>query len=330
MKKDSKIFVAGHKGLVGSAIVEALKIKGYQNLLLKTHKELDLTQTQATEEFFKKELPEYVILAAAKVGGIMGNNTYRADFIYKNLAIQNNIIHSAYKYGVKKMLFLGSSCIYPKNTPQPMSESYLLTGELEYTNEPYAIAKIAGLKMCEAYNLQYGCNFISVMPTNLYGKNDNFDLHTSHVLPALIRKFHEAKLTKANSVVIWGSGKPRREFLYSTDMAEACIHIINNVDFNNLISDMRKIAISEIRNTHINIGYGNDISIAELANLTAEIIGFRGQIIYDTSKPDGTYQKLLDSRKINALGWEPKVSLKQGIQNVYEWYTRQDQNNLRK
>lgn len=325
MKKDSKIFVAGHRGLVGSAIVEALKTEGYENLLLRTHDELDLAQFNPTEEFFKKELPEYVILAAAKVGGIMGNNIYRADFIYKNLTIQNNVIHNAYKYGVKKMLFLGSSCIYPKNSPQPMNESCLLTNELEYTNEPYAIAKIAGLKMCEAYNLQYGCNFISVMPTNLYGKNDNFDLHTSHVLPALIRKFHEAKLDKTD-VTVWGSGKPRREFLHSSDMAKACLHIIKNIDFKDIVSNIQKTNLYEIRNTHINIGYGNDISIAELATLIAEITDFQGQIIYDTSKPDGTYQKLLDSSKINALGWKPKISLKQGIQDVYEWYIKQSVN----
>lgn len=322
MKKDSKIFVAGHKGLVGSAIVEALKIEGYENLLLRTHNELDLGRFNSTEEFFKKELPEYVVLAAAKVGGIMGNNIYRADFIYKNLTIQNNVIHNAYKYGVKKMLFLGSSCIYPKNSPQPMNESCLLTSELEYTNEPYAIAKIAGLKMCEAYNLQYGCNFISVMPTNLYGKNDNFDLQTSHVLPALIRKFHEAKLNKTD-VIVWGSGKPRREFLHSSDMAKACLYIIKNIDFKDILSNIQKTNLSEIRNTHINIGYGNDISIAELATLIAEITNFQGKIIYDTSKPDGTYQKLLDSSKINDLGWKPKISLKQGIQDVYEWYIKQ-------
>lgn len=317
MELNSKIFVAGHNGLVGTAITKTLLAKGYKNLLLKTRSELDLTDTLKVESFFQKEKPEYVFLAAAKVGGIVANNTYRADFIYQNLTIQNNIIHSAYKNKVKKLLFLGSSCIYPKNSPQPMKEEYLLTDTLEYTNEPYAIAKIAGLKMCEAFNLQYGCNFVSVMPTNLYGENDNFDLNTSHVLPALIRKFYEAKLNGSTSVVVWGSGKPRREFLHSSDMAEACIYVMENIDFNQLSNG------NEIRNTHINIGYGSDVSIAELASLIKNIVGFDGKIIYDNSKPDGTYQKLLDTSKLNALGWKPKIKLEEGIKKVFEWYANQ-------
>lgn len=317
MELNSKIFVAGHNGLVGTAITKALLSKGYNNLVLKTKSELDLSDTLKVENFFQKEKPEYVFLAAAKVGGIVANNTYRADFIYQNLTIQNNIIYSAYKNKVKKLLFLGSSCIYPKNSPQPMKEEYLLTDTLEYTNEPYAIAKIAGLKMCEAFNLQYGCNFVSVMPTNLYGENDNFDLNTSHVLPALIRKFYEAKLNRSDSVVVWGSGKPRREFLHSSDMAEACIYVMENIDFNKLSNG------NEIRNTHINIGYGSDVSIAELANLIKNIVGFHGEIIYDNSKPDGTYQKLLDTSKLNALGWKPKIKLEEGIKKVFEWYVNQ-------
>lgn len=318
MELNSKIFIAGHNGLVGTAITKALLSKGYTNLLLKTRSELDLTDTLKVENFFQKEKPEYVFLAAAKVGGIVANNTYRADFIYQNLTIQNNIIYSAYKNKVKKLLFLGSSCIYPKNSPQPMKEEYLLTDTLEYTNEPYAIAKIAGLKMCEAFNLQYGCNFVSVMPTNLYGENDNFDLNTSHVLPALIRKFYEAKINGSTSVVVWGSGKPRREFLHSSDMAEACIYVMENIDFNRLSNG------NEIRNTHINIGYGSDVSIAELASLIKNIVGFDGEIIYDDSKPDGTYQKLLDTSKLNALGWKPKIKLEEGIRKVFEWYVNQE------
>lgn len=317
MELNSKIFIAGHNGLVGTAITKALLSKGYKNLLLKTRSEIDLTDTVKVEDFFQREKPEYIFLAAAKVGGIVANNTYRADFIYQNLAIQNNIIHSAYKSRVKKLLFLGSSCIYPKNSPQPMKEEYLLTDTLEYTNEPYAIAKIAGLKMCEAFNLQYGCNFVSVMPTNLYGENDNFDLNTSHVLPALIRKFYEAKLNHSDSVLVWGSGKPRREFLHSSDMAEACIYVMENIDFNKLSNG------NEIRNTHINIGYGSDVSIAELATLIKNIVGFTGEIIYDNSKPDGTYQKLLDSSKLNTLGWKPKIKLEEGIKKVFEWYVNQ-------
>ncbi|PAF41267.1 GDP-L-fucose synthase [Helicobacter sp. 11S03491-1] len=315
MDQNSKIFIAGHTGLVGSAIMKALKQKDYKCLIAKSHHQLDLSDFGQVNNFFKQEKPQYVFLAAAKVGGIVANNTYRADFIYQNLAIQNNVIYHAHQYGVKKLLFLGSSCIYPKNAPQPLKESSLLSSQLEYTNEPYAIAKIAGLKMCEAFNMQYGCNFLSVMPTNLYGENDNFDLTTSHVLPALMRKFHEAKLKNMDSVSVWGSGKPRREFLYSEDMAEACIYIMENIDFKDLIKNTQ-----EIRNTHINIGYGSDISIAQLAVLIKEVVDFKGNIVYDTTKPDGTYQKLLDTSKLNSFGWKPSITLEQGIQKVYQWY----------
>lgn len=322
---DSKIYIAGHRGLVGSAIVKSLKKKGYTNLIYKTHKELDLTNQAAVEAFFKAVNPEYVILAAAKVGGIVANNTYRAEFIYENLQIQNNVIHQSYLNGVKKLLFLGSTCIYPNNCPQPMQEEYLLTSELEYTNEPYAIAKIAGIKMCESYNLQYGTNFISVMPTNLYGPNDNFDLETSHVLPALLRKIHEAKLNNELQVEIWGSGKPRREFLYSDNMADACVFIMENVDFLELYSDTRhskldRQSYQEVRNTHINIGTGIDISIQELALTIKKIVGYKGEFYFNTSKPDGTMVKLTDPSKLNALGWKHTIELEEGIRKVYEWY----------
>jgi GDP-L-fucose synthase len=345
MQKSSKIYVAGHRGLVGSAIVKNLTCKGYTNLVYRTHSELDLTNQQAVAEFFELEKPEYVILAAAKVGGIVANNTYRADFIYENLQIQNNVIHQSYKHGVKKLLFLGSTCIYPKNAPQPLKEEYLLTSELEYTNEPYAIAKIAGIKMCESYNLQYGTNFISVMPTNLYGLGDNFDLQTSHVLPALIRKIHLAKLLNekryeeviqdlhvknleeaktylfefgvtGDSVEIWGSGKPRREFLYSEDMADACVFLLENRDF----KDSYNATCKEIKNTHINIGTGIDISIKELAELIQNIVGFKGSLMFNTDKPDGTMVKLTDSGKLHSLGWKHKVELEEGIKSVYDWY----------
>lgn len=315
MKKDSLIYIAGHNGLVGSAILRNLQQKGYKNFLLKTHHELDLTNQQKVEEFFNQSRPEYVFLCAAKVGGIVANNTFRADFIYENLAIQNNIIHQSYKNGVKKLLFLGSSCIYPKNAAQPMSEDSLLKSELEYTNEPYAIAKIAGLKMCESYNIQYKTNFISVMPTNLYGENDNFDLQTSHVLPALIRKIHEAKINNQNKVEIWGSGNPKREFLYSDDMADACVFIMENIDFKDLIKNQK-----EIKNTHINIGTGEDISIKELANLIKEVVEYKGDFTFDTSKPDGTVRKLLDVDKLSTLGWRYKTNLKDGIKKAYDWY----------
>lgn len=343
MQKDSKIYIAGHKGLVGSAIYKELQNQGYTNIITKTHKELDLIHYERVSDFFAKEQPEYVFLCAAKVGGILANNTYRADFMYENLAIQNNIIHNAYVNGVKKMLFLGSTCIYPKNAPQPISEDSLLTSELEYTNEPYAIAKIAGLKMCESYNLQYGTNFICVMPTNLYGENDNFDLENSHVFPALLRKFHLAKLLyennlheimqnlglsdekmtleylqkfgiSAKSVEIWGSGNPRREFLYVEDLANACVFIMNNLNFKDVYA---KDSI-QIRNTQINIGTGEDISIKDLAYLIKDIVGFKGEIYFNTSKPDGTMRKLSDVSKIHSLGWKHKYSLKEGILKTYQ------------
>ena len=315
MNKNSKIYVAGHRGLVGSAIVRELKRQGYSNIIYKTHSELDLCRQNQVESFFETEKPEYVFLAAAKVGGIVANNTYRADFIYKNLQMQNNIIHYSFLNQVKKLLFLGSSCIYPKNAPQPMKEDSLLTSPLEYTNEPYAIAKIAGIKMCESYNIQYGTNFISVMPTNLYGQNDNFDLETSHVLPALIRKFHEAKVKNMDEVVVWGTGKPRREFLYVDDLADALVYLLKNVDFSDIIKDKK-----EIRNTQINIGTGKDISIKELAYLIKSIVGFEGNICFDKSKPDGTMVKLTNTYIINSLGWEYKTELEEGIRKVYEWY----------
>lgn len=320
MNKNSKIYIAGHRGLVGSAIVKNLKSKGYTNLIYRTHKELDLLDAVAVENFFKNEKPEYVILAAAKVGGIVANNTYRADFIYENLQIQNNVIHQSYKYNVTKLLFLGSTCIYPKNCPQPMSEDSLLTSELEYTNEPYAIAKIAGIKMCESYNIQYGTNFISVMPTNLYGPNDNFDLETSHVLPALLRKMHEAKLNNTPHVEIWGSGKPRREFLYSEDMADACVFILESRDFSDCHSELDSEFSHEIRNTHINIGTGVDISIEELALIIKKIVGYDGELFFNDSRPDGTMVKLTDPTKLHALGWKHRVELEDGIKTMYEWY----------
>ncbi|GGG20928.1 GDP-L-fucose synthase [Dokdonia pacifica] len=344
MKKDAKIYIAGHRGLVGSAIKQDLEKKGYTNLIYKTHKELDLINTQEVATFFETEQPEYVFLAAAKVGGIIANNTYRADFIHANLMIQNNVIHQSYKSGVKKLLFLGSTCIYPKEAPQPMKENSLLTGPLEYTNEPYAIAKIAGIKMCESYNLQYGTNFLSVMPTNLYGYNDNFDLEKSHVLPALIRKMHLAKLlsegkkeevvkdlnvsafAKAQetlkqygvsdtSVEIWGTGAPRREFLWSQDMANACVFIMENTNFSDV-----KPSHGDVKNTHINIGTGEDISIKELAETIQKIVGFQGNLTFNTSKPDGTLRKLTDVSKLHALGWKHKIQLEEGIEKLYAWY----------
>jgi len=291
-------------GLVGSAIVRALKKQGYDNLILRTHSELDLLDQKATADFFKKEKPEYVFLAAAKVGGIMANKTYPADFIYQNLQIQNNIIHHSYLNGVKKLLFLGSSCIYPKLARQPIREEHLLTGELEPTNEPYAVAKIAGIKMCQTYNRQYGTNFISVMPTNLYGPNDNFDLENSHVLPAMIRKFHEAKISNQNEVVVWGTGAARREFLHVDDLADACVFLMNNYDN------------SEV----INIGTGEDVSIKELAEMIKKITGFTGEIVWDASKPDGTPRKLLDVSRLHNLGWKHQINLPNGILSTYEFY----------
>jgi len=324
MQKDSKIYIAGHRGLVGSAIVRNLELKGYHNLIYRTHKELDLMNQSEVESFFVKEKPEYVFLAAAKVGGIVANNTYRADFIYENLQIQNNVIHQAYLHQVKKLLFLGSTCIYPKNSPQPMKEEYLLTSELEYTNEPYAIAKIAGIKMCESYNLQYGTNFISVMPTNLYGINDNFDLETSHVLPALLRKIHEAKLNNEAQVEIWGSGKPRREFLYSDDMADACVFILERMDFKNTYIKGNR----EIKNTHINIGVGKDICIKELALKIKKIVGYNGMLYFNNSKPDGTFRKLIDSSKLHSKGWKNAVNLEDGIRMVYTNYIENGEKNV--
>ena len=359
MNKDAKIYVAGHRGLVGSAIVKNLNTKGYQNLVLRTHSELDLTDTPAVSAFFKEERPDYVFLAAAKVGGIVANNTYRAEFIYENLMIQNNVIHQAYLHNVKKLLFLGSTCIYPKNCPQPMKEDYLLTDVLEYTNEPYAIAKIAGIKLCESYNLQYGTNFMSVMPTNLYGPNDNFDLEKSHVLPALIRKIHLGKALETHNwqairtnlnhlpiegvdgnasentilevltkyglsrtsdgtvqVEIWGSGKPMREFLWSEDMADACVFLMQNQEF----TDTYPIGSSEIRNTHINIGTGEDISISNLAQVIQKQIGFSGLFYFNSDKPDGTQKKLTDVTKLNNMGWKHTIDLKKGIARAHDWY----------
>lgn len=304
MEKDSKIYVAGHKGMVGSALVRILKKQGYSNLILRTHQELDLTKQSQVEEFFKKEKLEYVFLAAAKVGGINANNTYPAEFIYDNLMIETNVIHSAYKYQTKKLLFLGSSCIYPKFAKQPIKEEYLLSGPLEPTNEAYAIAKIAGIELCKFYRRQYGCDFISAMPTNLYGINDNFDLETSHVLPALIRKFHEAKINNEPEVVIWGSGKPRREFLHVDDLADACIHLMNNY------SD----------ELHVNIGTGEDLEINELAELIKRIVGYQGRIVHDESMPDGTPRKLLNVDLLSSTGWQYKIPLEEGLKMVYNWY----------
>lgn len=344
MEQNSKIYIAGHRGLVGSAIVKNLREKGYTNIVVRTHHELDLCDQQAVSAFFSTEKPEYVFLAAAKVGGIIANNTYRGEFIYENLMIQNNVIHQSYLHGVKKLMFLGSTCIYPKNASQPMREEALLTDTLEYTNEPYAIAKIAGIKMCESYNLQYGTNYISVMPTNLYGPNDNFDLEKSHVLPALIRKIHLAKLLYENNVQavladlkmdspekalsylqgfgvsgerveIWGSGKPMREFLWSEDMADACVFLMENRDFKDTFS-----ATKEIRNTHINIGTGIDISIHDLAYMVREIVGYQGELYFNTDKPDGTMKKLTDVSKLHAMGWKHRVELQQGIEKMYGWY----------
>lgn len=304
MDKNAKIYIAGHNGMVGSAIHQNLKSKGYSNLLMRSSSELDLRDQHQVKHFFEKEQPEYVFMAAAKVGGIQANNTYRADFLYENLAMQNNVIHFSHSHGVKKLLFLGSSCIYPKMAPQPIKEEFLLTGLLEPTNEPYAIAKIAGLKMCEAYWDQHGCQFISAMPTNLYGYNDNYDLDNSHVLPALVRKFHEAKVKSQDHVVVWGSGTPKREFMFSSDLADACVFLMQEYD----------------RKDFVNVGVGEEITIGELARLIKEIVGFEGDIVYDLSKPDGTPRKLMDSSKLFDLGWRPKVPLKKGIQLAYSDY----------
>jgi len=302
MEKEAKIYIAGHRGMVGSSIHRLLQQKGFSNILVRTSQELDLRNQQEVFDFFEKEKPAYVFLAAAKVGGIVANNTYRADFLYENLAIQNNVIHASYLNQVKKMMFLGSSCIYPKMAPQPLKEDYLLTGELEPTNEPYAIAKIAGIKMCEAYHDQYGCRYISVMPTNLYGRNDNYHPENSHVLPALIRRFHEAKVAGDKMVTIWGTGTPLREFLYADDLADACFFLMENYEDKGFI----------------NIGTGTDLSIKDLAILIKKIIGFEGEIQFDTSKPDGTPRKLMDVSKLTSLGWKYKIPLEKGIQLAYE------------
>jgi len=367
MKKNSKIYIAGHNGLVGSAILRMLKEKGYQNIIFRSHGELDLTNTQQVQAFFEFEKPEYVFIAAAKVGGIEANNTYRADFIYENLMIQNNVIHQSYIHNVKKLLFLGSTCIYPRNSAQPIKEDSLLTGTLEYTNEPYAIAKIAGIKMCESYNLQYKTNFISVMPTNLYGPNDNFELERSHVLPALLRKMHLGKalqqedwsllradfvkypiegiLNKSSKkeilevlrkygivtendtvkIEVWGSGDPKREFLWSQDMAAACVFIMEKINFYDTIQfsySKEDNTKKEIRNTHINIGTGEEISIKELAYKIRDIVGFNGELFFNTDKPDGTLRKLTDPQKLRNLGWEHKVSLDEGLEKMYSWYIK--------
>lgn len=353
MERDSKIYVAGHRGLVGSAIWKQLESKGYTNLIGRSSSEVDLTDAVATARFFEQEQPEFVFLAAAHVGGIMANNTYRADFIYKNLQIQQNVIYNAYQYGVKKLLFLGSTCIYPKEAAQPIREDELLTNVLEYTNEPYAIAKIAGIMLCESLNIQYGTNFISVMPSNLYGPNDNFDLEKSHVLPAMIRKIYLSTCLMENDwqairmdldkrpvegisgsnsneeiavvmnkygifadrVELWGTGKPMREFLWSEDMADACVFVMEHVDFENVSKGMK-----EIRNTHINIGTGKDITIKDLSVLIAETIGYSGNILFDASKPDGTMKKLTEVSKINGLGWKHKIEIEEGVRMIFGWY----------
>lgn len=301
MEKQAKIYVAGHRGMVGSAIVRELNRLGYFNLITKTSAELDLRNQAAVDAFYQKEKPEYVFVAAAKVGGILANNTYRAEFLYDNLSIQNNLIHNAYVYGVKKLLFLGSSCIYPKMAPQPLKEEFLLSGYLEPTNEPYAIAKITGIKMCEAYRDQYGCNFISAMPTNMYGPNDNYHPENSHVLPALIRKFHEAKENNLSEVVVWGDGTPMREFLYADDLANALVYLMLNYN----------------EKEFVNVGYGTDITIEELARMIGEIVGFHGKIVFDATKPNGTPKKLMDSGRLFATGWQPQTHLKQGISLAY-------------
>jgi GDP-L-fucose synthase len=304
MNRGDRIYVAGHRGLAGSAIVRRLQAEGFDNLVLRTSRELDLREQAAVRAFFREAKPDYVILAAAKVGGILANDSYPAEFIYDNLMIEANVIHASYEIGVKKLLALGSTCIYPKMAPQPLKEEYLLTGPLEPTNEWYAVAKIAGIKLCQAYQRQYGCRFIAAMPTNLYGPGDNFDLQSSHVLPALIRKFHEAKILGSHTVTLWGTGTPLREFLYVDDLADACLFLLRNYEAPDII----------------NIGVGEDLSIAELASLVRDIVGFTGNIEYDASKPDGTPRKLVDVSKINALGWRAKIGLRQGIESTYRWF----------
>ncbi len=316
MDKNAKIYIAGHRGLVGSAIERNLQAKGYTNLLTRTHAELDLTDQKATDAFFADERPDYVFLAAAKVGGILANNLYPAEFIRDNLIIQTNIIHAAYKNSVKRLMFLGSSCIYPKLAPQPMKEEYLLTGPLEPTNRPYALAKIAGIEMCWSYNRQYGTKYLAVMPTNLYGPGDNYDLNNSHVIPALIRKFHEAKVNRTSTVTVWGTGTPRREFLYSEDMADACIYLMN-------LQDMQFVALlGQDRNDDlpplINVGVGEDLTIRELAEAVSSVVGFDGELVFDASKPDGTPRKLLDVGRLNALGWKADTTMQNGLAKAYQ------------
>ena len=318
INKKSKIYVAGHSGMVGSAIVRRLMRDGFENLILRTHQELDLIDQKNVFDFFKNNKPEYVIISAGKVGGIQANNKFRAEFLYENLMIQTNLIHSAYLNGVKKLLFLGSSCIYPRNCTQPIKEGYLLTGELEQTNEPYALAKIAGIKMCENYYRQYGCNFISAMPTNLYGPGDNFDLNNSHVIPALLRKFHEAKINNSPSVEVWGTGTPKREFLYVDDLADACIFLLKNLE----ASELEKNGI-----THINVGSGIDQTIQELADTIRDVVGFEGQVIFDKTKPNGTPEKLLDITVLSNMGWKPTKSLKDGLEKTYSWVKEQAEMN---
>jgi GDP-L-fucose synthase len=318
INKKSKIYVAGHSGMVGSAIVRRLMRDGFGNLILRTHQELDLINQKNVFNFFKNNKPEYVIISAGKVGGIQANNKLRAEFLYENLMIQTNLIHSAYLNGVKKILFLGSSCIYPRNCTQPIKEGYLLTGELEQTNEPYALAKIAGIKMCENYYRQYGCNFISAMPTNLYGPGDNFDLNNSHVIPALLRKFHEAKINNSPSVEVWGTGAPKREFLYVDDLADACILLLKNLE----ASELEKNGI-----THINVGSGIDQTIQELAYIIRDVVGFEGQVIFDKTKPNGTPEKLLDITVLSNMGWKPTKSLKDGLEKTYSWVKEQAEMN---
>ena len=310
----AKIYVAGHRGLAGSALVRRLRAMGCTNIITRTHDELDLTKQDAVREFFQRERPEYVFLAAARVGGILANDTYPAEFIHQNLAIQTNVIHEAWRAGVKRLLFLGSSCIYPRECPQPMKEDYLLTGPLESTNRPYAVAKIAGIEMCWAYNRQYGTRFLAAMPTNLYGPGDNFDLQNSHVLPALIRKMHEAKLSGEGTVTVWGTGTPRREFLHSDDMADACVYLMG------LPEDQYASLLRPHTSPLINIGCGEDITIGDLARLVKEIVGYEGELVFDTGKPDGTPRKLLDVSRLNAMGWKPRLSLREGIADAYRWY----------
>jgi len=314
MNKDAKIYVAGHRGLVGSALLRSLVAKGYHNLVLRTHAELELRDQAAVQAFFAAEKPEYVILAAAKVGGIHANNTYPAEFIHDNLVIQSNIIHSAWQHNVTRLLFLGSSCIYPKECPQPMKEAYLLTGPLESTNRPYALAKIAGIEMCHAYNRQYGTRFMAAMPTNLYGPNDNYDLNNSHVMPALIRKMHEAKQRGDKEVVVWGTGTPKREFLYSDDMADACLYLLEQPE--NKLSDL----FNDERPPLVNIGCGEDLTIRELAELIAETVGYSGKLVFDSTKPDGTMRKLMDVSRMKSLGWAATTSLRKGITSAYQSY----------